>query len=154
MHVYVTALKLYNGTDHSNLDVLGYSQVFHESWDLHGFIYMYMYIGSGLELEKKKTRVNNETRDEKAMESCPLHCNQLHVFHNIAVVNQFFKYKSIKKRLEKYFMKSNMFFSLLYLFPLHWLKSGEKWNISHECKSRTLKWPSVFGLLTLNGVYK
>lgn len=31
MHVYVTALKLYNGTDHSNLDVLGYSQVFHES---------------------------------------------------------------------------------------------------------------------------
>lgn len=90
---HVTALKLYNGTDHSNLDVLGYSQVFHESWDLHGFIYIiYVYIDSGLELEKKP-RVNNETRDEKAMESCPLHCNQLHVFHNIAVVNQFLNIK-------------------------------------------------------------
>lgn len=50
-------------------------------------LYIYMYIDSGLELEKK-TRVNNETRDEKAMES-PLHCIQLHVFHNFAVVNQF-----------------------------------------------------------------
>lgn len=55
-------------------------------------LYIYMYIDSGLELEKKP-RVNNETRDEKAMESCPLHCNQLHVFHNIAVVNQFLNIK-------------------------------------------------------------
>lgn len=89
---HVTALKLYNGTDHSNLDVLGYSQVFHESWDLHGFIYIHVH-WQWIRTWKKKPRVNNETRDEKAMESCPLHCNQLHVFHNIAVVNQFLNIK-------------------------------------------------------------
>lgn len=60
-------------------------------------LYIYMYIDSGLELEKK-TRVNNEIRDEKAMES-PLHCIQLHVFHYFAVVNQFLNIK-YKKRLE------------------------------------------------------
>lgn len=121
--------------------------------------YMYLYIHwqwIRTWKEKRGTIIyicfqNNETRDEKDMESCPLHCIQLHVFHYFAVVNQFLNIK-YKKDLKIFYEIKYVF--LLYLFPLHWLKSGEKWNIRHECKSRTLKWPSVFGLLTLNGVYK
>lgn len=53
MHVYVTALKLYNGTDHSNLDVLDIARSF-TSLETYMDLYIYMYIDSGLELEKKK----------------------------------------------------------------------------------------------------
>lgn len=67
-------------------------------------LYIYMYIDSGLELE-----VNNETRDEKAMESCPVHCNQLHVFHNFAVVNQFLNIK-YKKDLKIFYEIKYVFF--------------------------------------------
>lgn len=52
------------------------------------------------------------------MESCPLHCNQLHVFHNFAVSNQFLNIHVNYKKDLKIFYEIKYMYVFFFIVPI------------------------------------